>query len=353
MEISCDIIRDLLPLYAEDMVSQASREMVDDHLCKCDACMKELAALKKTEKLPVEAETDGLKKLGKAIQRRRLLTAAAAVMTLLTMAVTGFIFLMTPCYLTAEEAVEGVELREDGGLAIDYAEGIVGHAGWTDPKNGQDMHLCHTTRFDWLLAKRRQKREEGMTQEELEAYIMQKYALKEMTQEAWDRFHNVDITYGTWETNDGKHIPYDPDTCLEGEGEWVCKGSEQTIWYANFHNGKPETLLWGDKSAMLAPSYMMASYSYCILFFGMLALAAVSAVLARRGKEKARGIFARLAILCGSIAFATLLVTGGSLIIVDIMYKWPGYIAAESAFAAATALVWYQMHTLKREDGTM
>ena len=31
MDISCDIIRDLLPLYAENLVSEDSRKLVDDH----------------------------------------------------------------------------------------------------------------------------------------------------------------------------------------------------------------------------------------------------------------------------------------------------------------------------------
>ena len=45
MEISCDIIRDLLPLYAEDLVSEDSRKLVDDHLCTCDPCTKQLGIL--------------------------------------------------------------------------------------------------------------------------------------------------------------------------------------------------------------------------------------------------------------------------------------------------------------------
>ena len=32
MDISCDVIRDLLPLYAEDMVSEDSKWLVDGHL---------------------------------------------------------------------------------------------------------------------------------------------------------------------------------------------------------------------------------------------------------------------------------------------------------------------------------
>lgn len=38
MKISCDIIRDLLPLYAENMTSQASSEMVETHLGECEGC---------------------------------------------------------------------------------------------------------------------------------------------------------------------------------------------------------------------------------------------------------------------------------------------------------------------------
>ena len=43
MNISCDVIRDLLPLYAENMVSTATRNLVEDHLCGCDQCTATLA----------------------------------------------------------------------------------------------------------------------------------------------------------------------------------------------------------------------------------------------------------------------------------------------------------------------
>ncbi len=40
MKINCDVIRDLLPLYAEDMVSDASRELVGTHFEECTECRK-------------------------------------------------------------------------------------------------------------------------------------------------------------------------------------------------------------------------------------------------------------------------------------------------------------------------
>lgn len=42
MNISCDIIRDLLPLYVDDVCSVDSRDMVETHLQDCPDCSEEL-----------------------------------------------------------------------------------------------------------------------------------------------------------------------------------------------------------------------------------------------------------------------------------------------------------------------
>ena len=101
MNITCNIIRDLLPLYAEDMVSEDSRALVDEHLCTCDSCTKELAELKKAPKVPVEVETTSLKRVEDTIRKRKLLTAETDMMTQVAVLVTGSIFVMTPVYPTA------------------------------------------------------------------------------------------------------------------------------------------------------------------------------------------------------------------------------------------------------------
>ncbi len=49
MLIQCEIIRDLLPLYADDACSRASRKLVEEHLAECPACAEELEKLKNTE----------------------------------------------------------------------------------------------------------------------------------------------------------------------------------------------------------------------------------------------------------------------------------------------------------------
>ena len=46
MNIDCRVIGDLLPLYADESCSDASRALVDDHLKTCPRCRETLARMK-------------------------------------------------------------------------------------------------------------------------------------------------------------------------------------------------------------------------------------------------------------------------------------------------------------------
>ena len=49
MKNSCDVIRDLLPLYADDACSADSRRLVDEHLAECPDCSGMLKRLQNNE----------------------------------------------------------------------------------------------------------------------------------------------------------------------------------------------------------------------------------------------------------------------------------------------------------------
>ena len=42
MKINCEVIGDLLPLYAENMASKKSRELVEEHIATCESCKQAL-----------------------------------------------------------------------------------------------------------------------------------------------------------------------------------------------------------------------------------------------------------------------------------------------------------------------
>lgn len=49
MKIKCDVIQDLLPLYAENIASQGSKEMVEEHIQDCEVCKMELDKIKQPD----------------------------------------------------------------------------------------------------------------------------------------------------------------------------------------------------------------------------------------------------------------------------------------------------------------
>ena len=210
MDISCDIIRDLLPLYAEDMVSNDSRGLVDAHLEGCDPCKKELELLKHAQKLPVDVDTHALERVSKEIRKRKILTVLCVIATIFSLIWSGMAFVLSPIYLNAEQAIEGVELREDGALAIDLADCIMGTGG-RKYDNGDIVLATTTSRYNWWRARQEEKKLSGMTEEEIENYVKKLYSKKELSQADWDRFNSVQTRYCFTDVNGVLTIAYEPD----------------------------------------------------------------------------------------------------------------------------------------------
>ena len=91
MKIECSVVRDLLPLYVEDMVSPETAQYVNLHLAECSECQKELESLKggdvltAIEKNPTENTGDAkpFKKMMKRMNRQFYSLAYAALIFLI------------------------------------------------------------------------------------------------------------------------------------------------------------------------------------------------------------------------------------------------------------------------------
>ena len=62
MKMDCCVVRDLLPLYIEDMVSQQTAEYIRQHLAECPDCQKEykeLGGAEEVNRSVVVTETEG------------------------------------------------------------------------------------------------------------------------------------------------------------------------------------------------------------------------------------------------------------------------------------------------------
>ena len=55
-KITCNVIKDILPLYIDGVVSEDTQKIVDEHLEKCSLCRDEMNKLKKTLVIPTNEE---------------------------------------------------------------------------------------------------------------------------------------------------------------------------------------------------------------------------------------------------------------------------------------------------------
>ena len=59
MTVSCDLIKDLLPLYLDGACSSASKAAVDEHMASCENCSAELLAMQR--EIPMHSVAQNLK----------------------------------------------------------------------------------------------------------------------------------------------------------------------------------------------------------------------------------------------------------------------------------------------------
>ena len=93
MKNECSIVRDVLPLYLESMVSEGTADFVKEHLKVCAECSAEFETMKadeKTDHAGIENneqrkhDTNALIAIKKKLKKRRILTVSTTVICLIT-----------------------------------------------------------------------------------------------------------------------------------------------------------------------------------------------------------------------------------------------------------------------------
>jgi len=340
MKISCNIIRDLLPLYAEDLASEDTRILVDGHLCECADCTKVLDSMKKGTPVPMETTTESLGKVKKIIRRKRVLSVLAAVLTVLTLASAVLTYLFIPFQLTMEQALDDFYIREDGAVVIDYSPYVIGRSqsGWDE----NWFIYQYSTRYDMWKGNNRKSIEELFGSDGI------------ITEEERQRYENIDVVYGTWESADGKVKSDAPIPWLE-DAVMVSGGNEWNWWYFDPNGLGNDTLLHdAGKEFPAKEDRVQFAPIYPILFLGGILLALVMLLLHRTAKNsRVKELAVRILILSASLTISTLFVSGGRIFTSDvgvIDQYWGIFILVNTVLLMMTALFWRQLHLVNSKD---
>lgn len=319
MEISCDIIRDLLPLYAEDMVSEDSKKLVDDHLCGCDRCTKQLGILKKTASYPIEVETTSLKRIGNTIHRRRVLAVLTTIMFIVTLVLSATLLMDARIYLTAAQAIESVEALEDGSLRIHTADIVSGTGSLGD---GNPYSSEQSGNYGIIMSAR------------------------------------LGSLLNPPKRQDYNDLPEEMRSVIAPEN-WGAKiyqlpggASSQNFWYCNPWTGKGAALLWDAGNYYDGEPLGDVNFHLLHYFFILIGCSAILFLIAHINDKKwFGGFFVRFAILAGCNAVSLLIVTAG-----QFMEIWGEFTAGMVNAAVLsipmtlTVLMARQLHRVNKQD---
>lgn len=116
MSVPCEVIRDLLPLYYDEVCSKESGREVLSHLAKCEECRKEYEKLCSARELETaydekdnERIADSFKKVKRRNGKRSLLIASAAVLTAAAAAAVTLMYYLKPVYPEQKKPVASAE----------------------------------------------------------------------------------------------------------------------------------------------------------------------------------------------------------------------------------------------------
>lgn len=156
MKITCNIIRDILPLYAENMVSEDTKEMVEEHLCECPDCTERLGNMRQAQKVPaVAADTDiaSIQRVEKSIRKRRWTAVAFTALLVLTISLGLYLFMCKREYVPLEDAVLQVAERGDM-VEVKFRSEIANFTAmrekWPDVEKDTIFLVGYNTRWDTL-----------------------------------------------------------------------------------------------------------------------------------------------------------------------------------------------------------
>lgn len=124
--INCEVIQDLMPLYADDLISISGRKLVDDHIQGCPECRSLLRSMTApVEPEPEMDDTACLKAIQREKKRQRRKTMLLCALPVLVCVLFWWGYMethfngMTPYIVTTDENIILAEVPE---LAVSAAE---------------------------------------------------------------------------------------------------------------------------------------------------------------------------------------------------------------------------------------
>ena len=158
MSNKCNLIRDILPLYAEDMVSTDTREFVSEHLGHCEECRAQLGHMRKSAGVIPDAAVVPLKRIKKELCMKRLQTVIFTAFLACAIVTVAFGILTSPEFFPYSDHLLKVTEGSDGSITIAFNNKVTGYSCMKESDNETETEIYRinawTTTWDLYLSDR-------------------------------------------------------------------------------------------------------------------------------------------------------------------------------------------------------
>lgn len=158
MRNECNIVRDILPLYIEDMVSEDTEAFVRDHIAHCPGCYEEWDRMKSPAQPEPKLEVAPLIKLKKNLFIKKVQTVLLTVLMVVTFVTAVFSYLTAPQYFPYTSELLSVTENADGTVTVEFDDQVTGFSLDETPSPESDKIIytleAWTTTWDHFFQKR-------------------------------------------------------------------------------------------------------------------------------------------------------------------------------------------------------
>lgn len=161
MKNECSIVRDLLPLYMEELLSEESADFVSRHLSSCKACQAEHITMSEPIEPIMDTGIAPLKRIKKKLFAKKIQTILLTTALILVLTLSIFGFLTAPKYYEYSSDLLTVTNADNGAVIITFDERITGYRIVQDnvpAGENQSYHIeAWTTVWDTFFLNRGQQ----------------------------------------------------------------------------------------------------------------------------------------------------------------------------------------------------
>ena len=152
--IDCDIVKDVLPLYAEHMTSESTSHMVEKHLKECEECNEYLRELKDDVPIPVDTDASLLKNMKNKMYRKKTFTMGITICITILFTVLAVIHMNTMVEVPYEDLEDVVVTEQKDGSVQVEAKGKISAVRSNseyDSELGKDIGLVSFEASRWRI----------------------------------------------------------------------------------------------------------------------------------------------------------------------------------------------------------